>query len=80
MPLHLIVLPAKISPPHSRQVKFVCESLGIRFTEELNSHNCSFVICATPSGSDAGAALPVAGDKMVQVSQRRILARLAGCM
>jgi hypothetical protein len=74
------VLPAKYFPPHLRQVKFVCDSLGMRFTEELNSHNCSFVICATPSGSDAGAALQVAGDKMIQVCQRRVLARLAGCM
>jgi hypothetical protein len=49
----------------------------MRFTEELNSHNCSFVICATPSGSDAGAALQVAGDKMVQVCQRHVFARLA---
>lgn len=75
--LHLSVLPAKIFPPHLRQVKFVCDSLGMRFTEELNSHNCSFVICATPSGSDAGAALQVAGDKMVQVCQRHVFARLA---
>ena len=22
-------------------VKFVCDSLGMRFTEELNSHNCT---------------------------------------
>jgi hypothetical protein len=77
--LHLSLLPAKISPPQPRQVKFVCDSLGMRFTEELNSHNCSFVICATPSGSDACAALQVTGDKMVQVCQRRVAARLATC-
>ncbi len=80
MPLHLTLLPAIISPPHSRQVKFVCESLGIRFTEELNSHNCSFVICATPSGSDAGAPLQVTGDKMVQVCLPARRCRLHGCL
>jgi hypothetical protein len=52
------------------QVKFVCESLGMRFTEELNSHNCSFVICAPPSGGDSCAPIQVTGDKIVQVGYR----------
>ena len=52
------------------QVKYVCDSLGMRFTEELNSHNCSFVICSTSSDASGSAALPVTGDKMVQVMTR----------
>ncbi len=50
-----------------RQVKLVCDSLGMRFSEELNSHNCTFVVCATPSGAEGDAALAVTGDKMTQV-------------
>lgn len=50
------------------QVKFVCDSLGMKFSEELNSHNCSFVVCCTAGGAEGDAALPVTGDKMLQVS------------
>ncbi len=45
----------------------MCDSLGMRFSEELNSHNCSFVVCATPSGAEGDAALAITGDKMTQV-------------